>query len=244
MNPILKLFLGDYSEVGQNNKVTRLTWIQNTLLALPKGWKILDAGAGERPFKSFCAHMEYVSQDFGKYDGKGDGAGIQEGSWNNENLDLVCDITAMPVATGSFDAVMCTEVLEHVPYPIDAIKEMVRVLKPGGKLIITAPFASLTHFAPYHYCTGFNRYFYEYWLEQFQCTVKELSFNGNYFESVAQEVHHSFEVAAKYSQLKPTLMEKLAQRIFLSFLKKSSQRGPESKELCPFGIMLVAEKKA
>jgi SAM-dependent methyltransferase len=244
MNPLFKFFLGDYSRIGLDNTATRYAWIEKTLRALPAGGRLLDAGAGERPFKVCCEHLTYVSQDFGQYDGKGDGTGVQEGSWNNEGLDLVCDIVSMPVEKDSFDIVLCTEVLEHVPHPVDAIREMVRVLKPGGKLIITAPFTSITHFAPYHYATGFSKYFYEYWMEQFHCSVVELTYNGNYFESVAQEVRNSFDMAAKYQAGKPTLKEKLAQRIFLSFLKKSSQKGPQSKELWPFGIMMVAEKQS
>jgi ubiquinone/menaquinone biosynthesis C-methylase UbiE len=243
MNPVLKYFLGDYSEVGLNNKQDRLKWIQTTLLALPNGWKILDAGAGEQPFRPYCKHLTYVAQDFAKYDGKGNGSGIHQGSWSNENHDIISDITAIPVESGTFDAVMCTEVLEHVPHPVDAIKEMVRVLRPGGKIIITAPFVSLTHFAPYHYSTGFNRYFYEYWLEKYNCEIKELTFNGNYFESIAQELRYSFEASIEYSGLKPGLKEKLAQRIILSFLKRNSKQAPGSKDLLAFGLMIVAEKK-
>ena len=171
MGFLTKLILGDYSDIGLTNKPARHLWIEKTLRALPAGLKLLDAGAGEQQFKKHCSHLEYTSQDFAEYDGTGDGKGIQTEKWDTSKLDIVSDIRSMPVDSASFDAVLCTEVLEHVPYPWDAIKEMVRVLKPGGKLIISAPFASLTHFAPYHYCTGFNHYFYEYWLKEYDCEI-------------------------------------------------------------------------
>jgi ubiquinone/menaquinone biosynthesis C-methylase UbiE len=49
------------------------------------------------------------------------------------------DLEAMPFADGSFSTVICTEVLEHVPYPGLALREIRRVLKPGGVLIGSVP---------------------------------------------------------------------------------------------------------
>lgn len=49
------------------------------------------------------------------------------------------DIEAMPFDDGSFATVVCTEVLEHVPYPATALGEIRRVLKPGGLLIGSVP---------------------------------------------------------------------------------------------------------
>jgi SAM-dependent methyltransferase len=53
------------------------------------------------------------------------------------------DIEAMPFAAGSFETVICTEVLEHVPYPQTALAEIRRVLRPGGLLIGSVPARSL-----------------------------------------------------------------------------------------------------
>jgi 2-polyprenyl-3-methyl-5-hydroxy-6-metoxy-1,4-benzoquinol methylase len=52
------------------------------------------------------------------------------------------DLTALRFADGSFDAVSCISVLEHIPAPFDqrALNEMLRVLKPGGLLILTIDF--------------------------------------------------------------------------------------------------------
>lgn len=243
MNPILKLVLGDYSEVGLNNKLTRYEWIQKTLKAIPAGQKILDVGAGECPFKPYCSHLQYLSQDFSQYEGKGDGKGIQEGTFDVSKIDIVSDISSIPVESSSFDAILCSEVIEHVPNPVDAIREMVRILKPGGLLVLTAPFVSLTHFSPYHFATGFNRYFYEYWMDKYGLTIQDLTYNGNYFEFLAQEILSTGRFASQYAGIKPGLKEKIAQRILLSFLKKASAKGNASNELLAFGIMVVAKKR-
>ena len=59
------------------------------------------------------------------------------------NLDG--DIGALPFRTGAADAVICKDVLEHVADPVRAIREMHRVLKPGGLLYCSVPFLH-----PYH----------------------------------------------------------------------------------------------
>ena len=51
----------------------------------------------------------------------------------------VGDINNMPFQDGSYDSVICSEVLEHVPAPEESIKELIRVLKPGGVLALSVP---------------------------------------------------------------------------------------------------------
>ena len=161
MKSMIKRFLSNLiGDVGKNNEVNRNKWIEVTLKKVPSGLRILDAGAGNQQFRRFCLHLVYVSQDFGKYDGKGDEVGLQTGEFDYGKTDIVSDIIAIPQPDASFDAIMCTEVLEHLPMPEAAIQEFSRLLKDSGHLILTAPFCSLTHFAPYHYTTGFNRYYY------------------------------------------------------------------------------------
>ena len=147
LKKIIKNFIGD---AGTKNLTDRQLWVKNTLAKVSKGSRILDAGAGECQYKKYCTHLNYVSQDFNEYKGDGNGAGMQTGIWDTTSIDIVSDIISIPEPDQSFDAIFCTEVFEHIPDPILAIKEFHRLLKPGGKLIITAPFNSLTHFAPYH----------------------------------------------------------------------------------------------
>lgn len=226
--------------VGTTNEIERVKWIEETLKKIPANSTILDAGAGECQFKKFCSHLKYTSQDFGEYDGKGN-EGLQMGTWDTSKIDIICDIAKMPVADNSFDAVMCTEVLEHVPDAVAAIKEMMRVLKPGGYILITAPFASLTHFAPYHFATGFNKYFYQHHLSN--CEIIDMPFNGNYFEYMAQEVRRIKRVAKTSSTTKVNFFDKIITHLFLLTLQRLSKRDKNSNELLAYGVHVFARKK-
>ena len=167
--------------VGRDNQISREVWLEETLSTITNNSRILDAGAGTQQYRKYCGHLEYVSQDFGEYDGKGDDSALQTGEFDYGKLDIVSDVTSIPEPDSSFDAIMCIEVLEHLPDPIQAIKEFSRLLKPDGHMIITAPFCSLTHLAPYHFSTGFNKYWYEKHLAEYDFKAIEISRNGNFF---------------------------------------------------------------
>ena len=185
--------------IGANiNEEKRQQWLALALTAIPSGLRILDAGAGELRNKPLCAHLVYVSQDICQYDGSGDAQGLQTGTWNTSRIDLVCDIVNIPELDASFDIILCSEVLEHLPDALKALDEFARLLKPGGKLIMTAPFASLVHFAPYHYATGFSRYWYEYHLPTRNFEILELVPNGDWFSYIKQEMLRLPGMARQY----------------------------------------------
>ena len=177
-------------QVGLRNEAARLQWIAQVLRGIAPGSRILDAGCGEQQFRKFCSDLNYVGQDFAKYDGKGDGVGLQTETWDHATRvpDLICDITSIPEADGSFDAILCTEVLEHLPDPVQALCEFSRLLKPGGILLLTAPFCSIAHFTPYYFSTGFSSYWYKTHLANLGLDIVELSPNGSFFDYLAQEL--------------------------------------------------------
>jgi ubiquinone/menaquinone biosynthesis C-methylase UbiE len=229
------------STVGRTNDSGRVEWVKNQLKKIPEGSTILDAGAGELRYKEFCSHLNYISQDFVQYDGSGNSSGLQMGKWNQSNIDIISDITSIPLSEESIDVILCIEVLEHVPEPILAIKEFSRLLKKGGTLILTAPFNSLTHFAPYHFSTGFNKYFYEKHLIDCGFKINEIVPNGNYFEYIAQEIRRLPEVVRKYTG-KYILFGRLINKLFLFILKRFGKADKGSAELLCYGYHVLAEK--
>jgi SAM-dependent methyltransferase len=228
--------------VGKSNERVRERWIEDTLNSIPEKSRILDAGAGTQRYRKFCKHLDYVSQDFGRYNGHGDSAGIQTGAFDYGELDIVSDITSIPEPDFSFDAVMCIEVLEHLPHPVKAIKEFSRLIRPEGHLILTAPFCSLTHFSPYHFCTGFNKHWYKIHLPTYDFKVIDIVSNGNFFEYLAQEIDRVPSVSKRYSKDKPGLLERLCIFVILRMLARFSKKDNDSSNLLCFGYHVLATK--
>ena len=242
---IKEIFKGCIDNIGGNNAELRDDWIAGKLKMTSAGQKILDIGAGEGRYKKFTEHLEYVSQDFAEYDGRGDGSGLQTGAWDCSSIDIVSDILAIPVPDASFDIVLCTEVLEHVPNPRLAIEEMLRILKLGGKLIVTAPFCSLTHFAPYHFYSGFNKYFYEDVLKEHGCSIDELVPSGDWFDYVSQELRRLPNVVDLYTNGSTNFFDKLVIGIALLRMRhyKGKQVDVNSSDLLTYGYHLLATKE-
>jgi SAM-dependent methyltransferase len=215
-----------YNNLGKKNKSNRDIWLKKTLEDIPAGFTLLDAGAGEQQYRKFCTHLKYFSQDF--------------------ELDIVSDINSIPVKNASFDVILCTEVFEHIPEPIKTISEFSRILKPGGKLILTLPVCSLTHFAPYYFYNGFSKYFLQKFLDENGLLIKEMAYNGNYYEFLAQELHRLPFVAERYSKFKLPFFKILVKIAFIPLmliLNWFSKRDAGSSELLSMGIHVIAIRK-
>jgi len=68
--------------------------------------------------------------------------------------NVFADASSLPFGDGNFDAVIMLEVVEHLRLPEHAFREAVRVMKPGGKLLLSMPFLYPIHDAPF----DFQRY--------------------------------------------------------------------------------------
>jgi SAM-dependent methyltransferase len=67
------------------------------------------------------------------------------------SVDLVGDARLLPVADGSVDVVLCTQVIEHIPEPVPVLREIFRVLRSGGTLILSVPAIFPQHGSPGDY---------------------------------------------------------------------------------------------
>jgi SAM-dependent methyltransferase len=165
----------------------RDAWVARQAKLLPADARVLDVGAGPCRYRELFAHCRYESQDFAQYEGSEQGAFSDRGVWQYGRIDYVCDATDIPVATGTYDAVLCTEVLEHVPEPIAVVRELARILKPGGRLCLTAPLGSGLHQEPFHFYGGYTPHWYDRFLSEAGFTRISVEPNGGFFRHYGQE---------------------------------------------------------
>lgn len=108
---------------------------------------VLDAGAGESRFAAAFRDHFYVAMDLA----------VGDNGWDYSRLHVCADLEAVPFGSASMDAVLNIQVLEHVADPAAVLKELYRVLKPGGRLLLTAPQGWHEHQQPHDFFR-FTRY--------------------------------------------------------------------------------------
>lgn len=132
--------------------------------------KILDIGCGSKPYKKYAAYTGYVGID--------------------ASADLRPDARArsedLPFKTSHFDAVICTEVLEHLKEPERCLSEIHRVLKTGGYAYITVPQSWGLHYEPDDYWR-FTKYGMQYLAEKFKFEIIQIEKIGGFFSLSGQE---------------------------------------------------------
>lgn len=173
-----------------DNEVQRSVWIRGVLKALPSGGVLLDAGCGAQPYRQNCSHLEYKSQDFGGFSSDNQSsfiAGSNDGI-SYGKLDYTGDVWDIGAPDGSFDYVLCSEVLEHIPYPAKALAEFGRILKTNGKLILTVPSNCLRHMDPYFYFSGFSDRWLEHTLKEQGFSLETLEPVGDYYSWIMVEL--------------------------------------------------------
>lgn len=99
--------------------------------------------------------------------------------------DAVGDVSCIPLANGCADAIVCSEVLEHVLRPERVIAECSRLLKPGGQLVLSMPFLVRIHADPADY-QRFTTARLTHLLRQAGLTVKTVRKQGLYFTVLAE----------------------------------------------------------
>jgi SAM-dependent methyltransferase len=117
-------------------------------LDLPAGARVLDVGCGVEPYRPyFEAAASYVGVD------------VVE----NPVAELLGPVEALPVGDGSFDLVLCTQVLEHCDDPAQAVRELRRVTAPGGRVLASTHGTWVYHPSPHDFWrwthTGLRRLF-------------------------------------------------------------------------------------
>ncbi len=137
--------------------------------------KILDFGCGDKPYKDYFKYTEYIGLDI-----------EQRGhTHEQEDVDVFYDGQKIPFADNYFDSVFSSEVLEHVFEPEDALDEINRVLKPGGRILMTVPFVWDEHEIPYDY-GRYSSFGIRYLLEKKGFEIIKLDKSTNYVQTLFQ----------------------------------------------------------
>lgn len=102
---------------------------------------VADLGCGFRPYRKYFNHARYLGLDYP----------VTRPSGPVEGLDAFMDLTCLALSDRSLDGILCTQVLEHVRDPFQAVSEIGRILKPGGKLLLSVPFFYPLHEEPHDY---------------------------------------------------------------------------------------------
>lgn len=137
--------------------------------------KWLDVGCGVRPYETLFPPGTYTGVDVAD-------------SGRPQSLkapDFFYDGQTLPFPDNSFDGALCTQVLEHVANPAALLDEIHRILKPGGRLVLSAPFLWEEHEEPYDFFR-FSSF-----------GIRELLRRCNFGEVVMQKTTGSLETLAQ-----------------------------------------------
>ena len=109
-------------------------WLRREATARPGPYRVLDVGCGVKPYYPFFAARtsEYVGVD------------VVE----NPAADLKGAVESLPVDDASFDLVLCIQVLEHADDPAQGVRELRRVVAPGGRVLASTHGVQVYHPAP------------------------------------------------------------------------------------------------
>jgi SAM-dependent methyltransferase len=129
----------DAHETADSDPTARAPWHVLTLAHLPdvRGKRVLEIGCGRGAFARYLAQQgaSLVAADFSP-------AAVSHARKRLEGFDataIVADIQSIPFPDESFDVVVSQETLEHVPDPEQGLRELVRVTRRGGRLLVTTP---------------------------------------------------------------------------------------------------------
>ena len=144
-----------------------------------EGSTVLDAGAGECRYASLFSHCKYISLDFAKGDN----------TWDYKRVSIIGDLLSLPIKSNVFDAVICTQTMEHVSNPFTLLQEISRVLISGGSLYLTVPQHFPVHQAPHDFFR-FTRYALEHLFRTSGFIVESIQPKGGYWFYLSNSLLH------------------------------------------------------
>lgn len=156
-----------------------------------KDHKVLDMGCGSQPFR------ELVEAEGAHY------LGCDIVQNEEKSVDVISSFESFAFSHNTFDVVICSEVLEHVINPQDAIKKLAHCVKPGGFIILTTPFSYPLHEEPFDFCR-LSPHFFKKISSELSLRLEYYEKSGNNWTGFATHFNFAlFESVKHLSLLKP-----------------------------------------
>jgi SAM-dependent methyltransferase len=197
--------------------------------------RLLDFGCGSKPYKDLFAVDEYIGVDF-----------INKGHpHDDEQIDVYYDGKTIPFPDNSFDSILSSEVFEHIFNLPEILVELNRVLKPGGKILITCPFVWKEHELPHDYAR-YTLFALKDLLEKHNFSVCISDKSGNFTQVISQlTVLYFYDTG--YSRVRKIPVIREIFKVLFVFLPNlggaiASKLLP-SKDQLYFNNIIVAEKR-
>jgi SAM-dependent methyltransferase len=140
--------------------------------------KLLDIGCGNKPYAEILMSVadEYIGCDI-----------IQS---SDNRVDILCPANSIPLDNETFDTVISTQTIEHVEDHQGLVNEAYRLLKPGGKFILSGPLYWPLHEEPYDFFR-FTKHGFTYILEKAGFEVLSIDSNGGKWSVAGQAFLHA-----------------------------------------------------
>jgi SAM-dependent methyltransferase len=219
-------FTGEF----RNERESILEFALRAAAEIPDGSLLLDVGAGNSPYRELFHHLRYESHDWQHSMHPGARA-----------VDHVGPAHEIPVADGAYDAVLCTQVLEHVPNPQEVLDEIWRVLRPGGALYMTVPLAWELHELPFdffrHTPHGLSTMLTNAGFEKLDIRARNDS-----FRTVAQMIRNLSSMVGPYPDGRDAARAQLGAAMSDLAARVESLRALDSRWIFPLGFSVRATK--
>lgn len=199
---------------------------------LPPGSLLIDVGAGNSPYRELFGHLSYESADWENSPHPGARA-----------VDHIGPAHDLPVKDGSYDAVLCTQVLEHVPNPDAVIRELYRVLRPGGRLYMTVPLAWELHELPFDFFR-YTPHGLERMLDAAGFTGLDIRPRNDCFRTLAQLLSNIGSMVGSYPDGRDTRRAEAAATLRAMSAQVASYAGLDARRVFPLGYSIVATRPA
>lgn len=168
-----------------------------------KSFRVLDVGAGRGPYRELFAHVSYETSDVKDFG----------------NVDHVCSITRLTMEDDTYDLVFCSQTMEHVSEPVKALREIRRVLKPGGEAWLSAPLFFEEHQQPVDFYR-YTRFAWRHMARRAGFKVADISWLEGAYATSSYQMNMVARALPDGMRLQRLLLLRLARKLALMDLQE------------------------